>query len=462
MTHDLLALAQAAYERARARRRDVLGVSVTPGEIQAHLHARYDFGRPVPVEVVLADVEEQLSRWTEHATHPRHFGLFRPAPDPLCVVADALAALHDPNLATWDFAPAANEIERFVLAALAARFGLPAGQGLHHFTSGGQEANHTAVIVALTHLFPGLASGGLRALPGQPVFYISEEGHNSFDKVAHATGLGRSAVRRVPVDDTLRLDLTALERQMRADRDAGWRPFLVVGTAGTTAAGVVDPLPELAALAKGHGLWFHVDAAWGGAAALSDRLRPALAGIEQADSITCDAHKWFSVTTGAGMVFVRHRRPVEAAFGVKTAYVPEQMGDGRVYPFVTSLQWSRRFIGLKLLIVLATQGWEGMARRIDHQAAIADRLRQRLREEGFQILNQTPLPLVCFTHARLPDAAAHDGVARRLKSRQSAWISRTLLPGGVPALRACITSYETQPEDVDELLESLRESLPPV
>jgi aromatic-L-amino-acid decarboxylase len=456
---DLISLARAASARARSRRSDVLGVNVAPEEIRSNLRRRYNFGRAVPLEDLLADVENLLSRWTEHATHPRHFGLFRPAPDPLCVVADALVAIHDPNLATWDFAPAANEIERFVLGAFAARFGLPTDEGLHHFTSGGQEANHTAVVVALTQKFPAFGQDGLGTLGGHPVFYISAEGHNSFDKVAHATGLGRAAVRRVAVDSALRLDTVALERRIDEDRRAGCLPFLLVGTAGTTSAGVIDPLPRLAEVARRQGLWFHVDAAWGGAGVLSERLRPALVGIEQADSITCDAHKWPSVTVGAGMIFVRHRGAVETAFGVETAYVPEQARDGRVYPFITSMQWSRRFIGLKLFLVLAAHGWEGLAARVDHQAEMAAQLRARLRERGFLVLNETLLPLVCFTDRRLVGAAAHDAVALRLRLGQSAWISRTLLAGRIPALRACITSYETQTQDIDALVSAVADSI---
>lgn len=456
---DFISLARAAARRATARRADILGVTVSPEDIRAHLRARYDFARPVPIETLLADVDDVLTRWTEHATHPLHLGLFRPAPDPLCVVADAMAAVHDPNLATWDFAPAANEIERLVLDALAARFGLPATGGLHSFTSGGQEANHTAVIAALTRAFPAYHAGGLRQLAGQPVCYVSSEAHASFDKVAHATGLGRSALRRVAVDASLRLSVADLERQIAADRRAGCIPFLVVGTAGTTAAGAIDPLPELAALAATERLWFHVDAAWGGAAVVSDRLRPLLTGIERADSITCDAHKWLSVTVGAGMIFVRQRDAVEQAFAVETAYVPEQTRDGRAYPFVTSLQWSRRFIGLKLFLVLAAHGWDQLAGRIDHQVRVADHLRELLRARGFTICNDTPLPLVCFTHPRLPDAAAHDRVVARLRRDQTAWISRTVLAGRGPVLRACVTSYETELADIDSLVRSIEDLL---
>jgi glutamate/tyrosine decarboxylase-like PLP-dependent enzyme len=458
---DFISLARAAASRAAARRGDVLCVSVSPDEIRAHLRDRYDLAHPVPIETLLTDVDDLLTRWTEHATHPLHLGLFRPAPDPLCVVADAMAAVHDPNLATWDFAPAANEIERFVLDAFAARFGLPPTGGLHHFTSGGQEANHTAVIAALTRAFPAHGTSGLRQLSGQPVCYVSSEAHASFDKVAHATGLGRAALRRIPVDSSLRLSIADLERQIAVDRRAGCLPFLVVGTAGTTAAGAIDPLPELAALATAERLWFHVDAAWGGAAVLSDRLRPALAGIERADSITCDAHKWLSVTAGAGMIFIRHRDTVEQAFAVQTAYVPEQASDGRVYPFVTSLQWSRRFIGLKLFLILAANGWTGLAERIDHQVRVAGRLRELLVERGFAILNHTPLPLVCFTHPSLPDAAAHDRVVARLRLDQTAWISRTVLAGRQPALRACVTSYETELADMDALVRSIESVLAP-
>jgi aromatic-L-amino-acid/L-tryptophan decarboxylase len=455
---DFIALARAVAERAHSRRADVLGVSVAPDRIRAHLRARYDFAGPVPIEELVADVDDMLTRWTEHATHPLHLGLFRPAPDPLCAVADAMAAVHDPNLATWDFAPAANEIERFVLDALAARFGLPPGVGLHQFTSGGQEANHTAVIAALTRAFPAAGTGGLRALPGQPVFYLSSQGHASFDKVAHATGLGRDALRRVAVDDSLRLSIPDLERQIAADRRAGCLPFLVVGTVGTTAAGVIDPLGELAALAEAERVWFHADAAWGGAAALSDRLRPALAGIERADSITCDAHKWLSVTVGAGMFFARHRDALEQAFAVETAYVPPRARDGRVYPFVTGLQWSRRFIGLKLFLVLAAHGWDGVARRIDHQTRVADRLRELLRARGFAIANDTPLPLVCFTHPQLRGLDAYDQVVARLRIDQTAWLSRTVL-AGAPVLRACVTSYETQAEDMDALVTAIERAL---
>jgi aromatic-L-amino-acid/L-tryptophan decarboxylase len=433
-----------------------LAVRVDPETIRRHLRARYAFDTPLAADAVVADVTDMLWRWTEHATNPRHFGLFRPGVDPVCVIADLIAAAYDPNLATWDFSPAANEIERHVLAFLMRRFGLDPDAGTAQFTSGGQESNHTAVVVALSDRCGGVGEHGVRSLPGDPVFYLSGEGHHSFDKVAHATGLGRRALRFVPVDAALRMDPGALETMIAADRVEGRLPFLVVATAGTTSAGVIDPLDRIAAIAQRHGLWYHVDAAWGGAAILSDRLRAALAGIEHADSITCDAHKWLSVPVGAGMFFCRRRSAVESAFATETAYVPDQSRETRTYPFITSLQWSRRFIGLKVFLLLTTHGRQGIGARIEHQTAMGDLLRERLRGAGFTVLNDTPLPVVCFTHPSIAgDARAHNAIAIELGDRQLAWISRTRLDSRTPALRACITHFDSGPADIGALVDAL-------
>ena len=436
-------------------------VQVAPDEVRAHLRARYNFQGSEPLADVLDDVSRLLAKWTEHGNHPMHFGLFRPAVDPAAVVADTLVSLYDPNLATWDFSPAANEMERHVLSVLARHFDWDLERdAIAHFTSGGQEANHTAVAVALTSQLPAVAREGLRGLDAQPVFYVSEEGHHSFDKLAHSSGLGRDAVRFVPTGDDLRIDMDTLEDRIRADRERGFLPFLIVGTAGTTSAGVVDPLPELSGLAQTHGLWFHVDAAWGGACALSDKLKPFVAGIERADSITWDAHKWLSVPVGAGMFFCRHRDAVESTFTTETPYVPEQHDD-RVYPFMTSMQWSRRFMGLKLFMMLAQHGLEGITDRIERQTAVGHYLRQRLEGAEFRILNDTPLPVVCFTHDAVESGRLTTAdVVSDLRRQQAAWISRTFLGRRrVPALRACIANFATCESDIDELVRALDESV---
>src|SRR5262249_43667114 len=161
------------------------------------------------------------------------------------------------------------------------------------FTSGGTEANLSAVTVALQSAFPDYGEHGLGSLSARPALYLTGEAHHGFNKIAHMTGIGRRAIRPVTTDRRLKLRVDSLRCQVRQDRKDGWAPFMIVGTAGTTAAGVIDPLPEIAKFCREENLWFHVDAAWGGAAILSPALKQNLAGIEQADSITCDAHKWF-------------------------------------------------------------------------------------------------------------------------------------------------------------------------
>lgn len=431
---------------------------VDPLTIRAHLAERFDFGAAEPLEAVMAEVAAMMRRWSLHATHPRYFGLFNPTATLASVVADALAALYNPQLATWTHAPIANEIEQYTLGYIMQQFGFDPATSRANFTTGGAEANLSAVLVALTHQFPGYGDVGLRqGVDAQPIIYLSEEAHDSFVKIAHLTGLGRQALRAIPADDGLKLDLRALAAQLEEDRAAGCKPFMAVGTAGTTNAGVIDPLPELAAFCQEQQLWFHVDAAWGGTAVMSPRLRECLQGIEMADSITCDAHKWFSVSMGAGMFFCRHPEPVARTFRVSAAYMPEQMGD-TVDPYAVTIQWSRRFIGLKLFVTLAEAGGEELAARIEHQAAMGELLRAKLAAAGWQILNQTPLPVVCFTHPRLT-AAQLSMLLDRLYGQGTVWISETRLRGRLPALRACITSFRTQAEDVAYLVSVLEDTL---
>jgi glutamate/tyrosine decarboxylase-like PLP-dependent enzyme len=447
-------LADHAESYLDALGRAPLYADVTPAALRAHLASAYPFDHPRPPDEVFDDVTRMFWDWAEHAGNPRHFGLFRPGIDATAVAAEALVALHDPNLATWNFAPAAAEIERHVLKTLAAPLGQDVERGAAHFTSGGQESNHTAVLAALAHHFPAYGASGLRALPAPPVFYVSEEGHHSLDKVAQATGLGRESLRAIPTDTRLRMDVGALEDRIGADRRRGLAPFLVVGTAGTTSAGVVDPLPEIAEVSARERLWFHVDAAWGGAAVLSKSLRPALFGIERADSVTWDAHKWLSVPVSAGMFFCRHRAPVEAAFGVDAAYVPPRR-EGASDPLAASLQWSRRCVGLKVFMVLAERGLGGVALRLEHQAKMAEVLRARLRDIGWTVVNETALPVVCFTHPRFDVARDGRTFVQRLAREGAAWISVTRLRRTLPALRACVTNVDTLSSDLEPLVEAL-------
>ena len=421
-----------------------------------------ELGRTMTPAEALAVVGRELGRHQTHAAHPRYFGLFVPAPVYAAIAADALAAALNPQLANWTHAPFAVEVERRLVRELGSRLGYPAGEIEGTFTSGGAEANHTALLAALAAAEPGFAEHGVRAFAASPTLYLSAEAHHSWHKAARAVGLGTGAVRTVPVAAGLALDPDRLDALLAADRAAGRRPLLLVGTAGTTSSGAIDPLTRLAAVAERERIWFHVDAAWGGAAALSPRLRPALAGIELADSITLDAHKWLSVPMGAGLYVSRRAGALRRAFDVITAYMPDVDEEGRAPdPYRHSLQWSRRFIGLKVLLAVMTVGWEGYAALVDRQAVLADVLRARLRAAGWRIVNSTPLPVVCFVDGRRPqagDVASLEAVGERVRSSGDAWISHTVLGDGTPALRACISNLRTREADLDRLIAALEEA----
>jgi glutamate/tyrosine decarboxylase-like PLP-dependent enzyme len=416
--------------------------SVTPGEIRSYLSSRYDFKKAITLEEVSADVEKMLRTWQVQVTHPRYFGLFNPSVTLASVVAETLVAMYNPQLANWRTSPAGNEIERHTLSWLAAKFGLPANTSAN-FTSGGSEANLSAVVVALTRAFPGYGEKGLRHLAAAPTIYVTEEAHHSFNKITHMTGLGRGALRVVATDSYLKLDVTDLRRRVAEDRKNGFAPFMVVGVGGTTAAGVIDPLLDIGCFCREEGLWFHVDAAWGGAAIISEKLAPHFAGIDTADSITCDAHKWFSVPMGAGMFFCRYPDTVAEAFRAEVSYMPRKTDGAVDDPYTTSAQWSRRFIGLKLFLALAQHGESGYVEMIEHQAQMGQILRESLRSSGWQIVNTTPLPLVCFTREGLDTTQ----FLATLRERQIVWMSEVKL-GGVPVLRACITSFRTTETDI--------------
>jgi glutamate/tyrosine decarboxylase-like PLP-dependent enzyme len=328
-------------------------------------------------------------------------------------------------------------------------------QGFANFTTGGAEANLSAVVAALAHQCPEWAASGV-AGSARPVIYLTGETHHSFVKIARMTGLGTDALHEVSLTQRFTLDVDALARRIQADLEQNWLPLMVVGTAGTTGAGLIDPLPQLAETARRFGLWFHVDAAWGGSAMLSSPLRPAILGIEKADSVTWDAHKWLSVPMGAGMFFCRHPEAVKRAFAISTSYMPHESDDQTVDPYAATAQWSRRLIGLKVFMALAELGLDGYGAMIERQAALGDHLRNRLRDTGWLIRNDTPLPVVCFSHPDLQRGGLTTGqMLETIYARGRVWISDVLLGGQERVLRACITSYRSTEADIECLIEEL-------
>lgn len=427
-----------------------------PVELRAALANRFSFDHPEELLPLTEEVIGMLRTGLVHVTHPRYFGLFNPSVRPAAVVGDALAALYNPQLAVWSHAPVVQELERLTLRSFAAALGYHPDTMAAHFTSGGAEANLVGVLLAIAARCPEAAEQGLAALPRRPVIYVSGESHHSFVKIARMTGLGTAAVREVPVTDRLVMNVEALDSRMHQDLSHGLMPLMVVGTAGTTSAGMIDPLPAIADVAANHGAWFHADAAWGGAAVMSPTLRPLLAGIERADSITWDAHKWLSVPMGAGMIFTRHAGAMDRAFNVASSYMPPAASTITSDPHQVTPQWSRRATGLKVFFALAELGMEGYGRLIDHQTAMGALLRERLLEAGWIVVNDAVLPVVNFTHPAIREGRTTTTAVRdALYARGRVWVSEVQLTGKERVMRACITSYETSPEDIEVLVDEL-------
>ena len=414
---------------------------------------QYQFGDPITVEQLVGDVANLMEAWSVHTVHPRYFGLFVPSVHPASVAADALVSGYNPQVGAWAHSPVANEIERHTLAYLARCLGVSDMSA--HFTSGGSEANHTAVLTALAHHFPEYTEGGLRALRLTPVMYASSESHHSLVKIARHTGVGSASFRAIPVDESHRMRPSDLAAAVENDLRAGHRPFLVVATLGTTGCGAIDPIADIAEVCRRYNIWLHVDGAWGASACLSPRLRHLVGGVELADSVTWDAHKWMSVAMGAGMFFTKHPHALRRAFEVDASYVPAET-PARVDLYQGSLQWSRRFIGLKVFMTVATLGAKRMAEHIEWQAQMGNELRRKLVENGWIVVNDSPLPVVCFTHRTLREERIDvEEVAARLRDKGVVWISSVELDN-TRVLRACITSYRTTPADLDVLIDSLR------
>jgi glutamate/tyrosine decarboxylase-like PLP-dependent enzyme len=242
----------------------------------------------------------------------------------------------------------------------------------------------------------------------------------------------------------------ALAAAIAADLASGCTPVLIVASAGTTNAGMIDPLSDCAGLAERHGLWYHVDAAWGGAMIASEKLRGVLTGLERADSATIDAHKWFATTMCCGMFLVRDVGTQSAVFHVAASYMPSH--ELTVDPYMNSAQWSRRFVGLRLFLSLASAGWAGHAAHIERAVEQAAQIRADLEARGWSVVNDSPLAVL--TVVPPPALGSPRTIVERVLKSGRAWVSLARFEER-DVVRICVTHGETSEEDLSILLETL-------
>jgi len=415
---------------------------------------------------ILRETMDDLVAHGFHVPSANYFGLMNPTPTYMAVLSEALVAALNPQLASQARSQFASRIERETVRWIADRVALGSDNTFEGtFTSGGAEANFSALCLALHSKFPAAKDEGLVALNARPTLYCSAEAHHSLEKAVILMGLGQNSLRRVSVNARLQMNVAALEEQIRADEEAGLTPLCVVGTAGTTSSGAIDPLAELADLCERRNLWLHVDGAYGGVLVLSDKHRHLLDGIARADSVTLDPHKWLAMPFSGGMIFTRHAAALEQAFSVDTAYMPRiehaaHAGEQPPDYFRISTQWSRRMNSLKLWMTLKTHGRAGYEELFSRQIELARLLEVEIGASGhFSITSPGALPILNLV-LDVPEEMrtdAHRAFVAAFTEDGERWISTTRVQGR-SVIRLMIISYLTEERHVRELAGKLQET----
>lgn len=431
------------------------------------------FDEPLPLDGVgFGEIFEQIGRdLIPHAMNipsPRYFGLFNPTPLPVAVWADAVASAINQNGAAWRNSPSLSVVEVRVLRWLCQLVGY-GPESFGTLTSGGSEANLVGLKCARDRAVEGARDLGLRTKgsPGRLVVYASEQYHYSFIKSVDILGLGRESLRKIDTDSRFHIRTDLLREAIMRDIQEGHTPVCVAGAAGATSTGIVDPLDELADIAREFGLWFHVDAAYGGALAFSEKHKWRLRGLERADSVAFDPHKWMFVPFECGALLVRGGgRVLRDAFDITPEYLSENRGGADVeYDFFRYGQLGTRSgMALKVWAALKSLGVRGYAEVVDRQIELVNYLASRFDElEEFERVGEVETALCCARFvpawARAKSPEEQDELQRALQQRVErsggAWLATTVLHGR-RALRINVNSFLTERRHIDYLVELLR------
>lgn len=407
---------------------------------------------------VLDEMANDLIERGFHVPAANYFGLMNPTPTYMAVLAEAFVAAINPQLASLARSQLASKIESETVRWVGERIWPTPGDFDGTFTSGGNEANFSGLAMALTSHFPCAIEDGFAGCGDRPVVYASAESHHSLDKSVGLLGIGRKSLRRVAVNSRMQFDRHALEQRIQQDLATGFKPFCVVGTAGTTNSGAVDDLNALADICQRYGLWFHVDGAYGAAAVFSDKHRDLVRGIERADSITIDPHKWLAMPFAAGVILTRRSAMLQTTFGVSTPYMPKVAGTQIIDNFKVSTQWSRRMNSLKLWLTLRVHGRQAYEELIDRQLRLARRFAGWVKgSEHFELVNNPQLTIVNFRVKGVPEsdrATANAAIIDEVTRDGTRWISQTIA-GGKNVIRMMVISYLTDEQQLQGLQEAL-------
>lgn len=437
---------------------------VAPRITSAELRSRFD--EPLPrrgaeLDAVLASVHELLVSGTRHNGHPRFFGYVASPGNAVGAVADWIASATNINLTSWRSGPAATEIEHVAIGWIKQMIGYPA-ESFGLFVSGGSMAHLAAITVARDAKCGSDVTTAGASNAGTLRLYVSDQAHFSLRKAAAVTGIGSANTVEIPTDDQFRMRSDLLAAQIRRDRDAGYVPLCVVANAGTVGTGAVDPLSEVGAVAHENGLWFHVDGAYGGFAALAPSTRHLFAGIELADSVALDPHKWLYSSVGCGCILYRDPGAAYHSFRVSADYTkPIGLSDHEAFAFWDfGLELSRPFRALAIWMWVKYAGADALAEAIDSNNQVA-RFMGGLIEQApdLELMAPVSLSIFCFRYApsgytgNLNDL--NQSILVELQRSGVCYLSNTTIRGCF-CLRGCVLNYRTLETDVAAVVDEVR------
>jgi aromatic-L-amino-acid/L-tryptophan decarboxylase len=436
---------------------------VAPGEIAASLPADPpEHGEPL--ELILADVDRLLMPGITHWNHPAFFAYFGITGSTPGVIGELLAATLNVNAMLWRTSPAATELEGRVLEWVAALLGLPRSW-FGEITDTASASTFYALAAAREAAGLDVRERGLAGRSDLPPLrvYASEEAHSSVAKACIALGFGHRGLRTVPTDEAFSLDAAALAAAVAEDRAAGVCPIAAVATVGTTSTTSVDPVAAIADVCEREGMWLHVDAAYGGAAAIVPSQSSVLEGCERADSLVMNPHKWLLVPIDCSLLYTRRPDDLRAAFSLVPEYLRSDE-EGVVNLMDYGLSLGRRFRALKLWMVLRAYGREGLADVLEGHMRLAAELAGWIEDDpGWELLAPVPFSTVCFR--RRPEGvddeealrALNAALVERVNRSGEAFLSHTVLRGRY-AVRLAIGNAGTQREHVEQAWRLLREA----
>ncbi|HET9984209.1 MAG TPA: pyridoxal-dependent decarboxylase [Longimicrobiales bacterium] len=436
---------------------------VRPGEVRAALPP-HPPGEGEPMEAILEDFDRLILPNTTHWNHPGFFAYFAISGSAAGVLGEALTAALNVNAMLWRTGPAATELEEVTLDWLRQLLGLPREMmGTINDTA---STSTLYALAAAREMWPELrirehGLAGRSDVPAMRV-YCSEEAHSSVDKAVITLGLGLSGVRRLPTDAEYRMDVGALERAIAEDRALGVRPLAVVATVGTTSTTSVDPVREIAAVCEREALWLHVDAAYGGSAAVLPELRWAMEGAERADSIVVNPHKWLFVPLDCSVLYTRRPEVLRRAFSLTPEYLTTTAGDEVLNLMDYGVALGRRFRSLKLWFVLRWFGATGLQARLAEHIRLAQLFRGWVATSAdFELLAPAPFSVVVFRHhpPGMDDEAELDRLNAALLERVNAsgevFLSHTRAKGRY-AIRLAVGNIRTREAHVRRAWEIVR------